>query len=221
VDYGRVTGSLNAAWAAEPTQTVNYISAHDNLTLWDKLILSCSNDSEEKRMRRNMLAAAVLFTSQGIIFFQAGEEFLRSKPKNNEGTAFEDNSYRSSDIVNSLKWNRCKDYKEVVDYYKGLITFRKEHSGLRMTKAEDIRASLRFLDWSQPNVVTFLIQDEEKEELCIIYNADVEARAIEIPPGEWKIYGVGNQAGTKLLGENPGGLVTVEPISAMLLVRSL
>lgn len=221
VDYGRVTGSLNAAWAAEPTQTVNYLSAHDNLTLWDKLTLSCGNDSEENRRKRNMLAAAILFTSQGMIFFQAGEEFLRSKPKNREGTAFEDNSYRSSDAVNSLKWNRCNDYLEVVDYYKGLSAFRKGHSGLRMTKAEDIRARLRFLDWSQPNVITFLIQSEEEEELCIIYNADSEARAIEIPTGEWKIYGKGNQAGTKLLGESPGGLITVEPISALLLVRNL
>jgi pullulanase len=221
VDYGRVVDSLNAAWAAEPTQTVNYISAHDNLTLWDKLILSNRNDSEEILKKRNLLAAAILFTSQGMPFFQAGEEFLRSKPRNTEGTAFEDNSYRSSDAVNSLKWNRCSEYKEVVEYYRGLIELRKKHSGLRMTKAEDIRARLRFLDWSQPNVITFLIQNETKEELCIIYNADSEARAIEIPQGEWKIYMMDSRAGTHILGETSGGLVTVKPISAMLLVRSL
>jgi pullulanase len=221
VDYGRVNASLNAAWAAEPTQTVNYISSHDNLTLWDKLTLSNQYDSEGNRRKRNLLAAAILFTSQGMVFFMAGEEFLRSKPKNAEGTVFDDNSYRSSDEVNSLKWNQCKEKEKVLAYYKGLIAFRKAHSGLRMTTAKDIRARLRFLEWSQPNVITFMIRTEGEEELCIIYNSNSEAKTIHIPQGEWRIYGKGNQVGTQCLGETPGGSVVVEAISALFLVRTL
>jgi pullulanase len=167
----------------------------------------------------NMLAAVIVLTSQGIPFFQAGEEFLRSKPLNREGTAFDDNSYRSPDAINSLKWNQRSVNKEVVNYYKGLIAFRKKHRGLRMSKAEEIRAHLRFLEWSQPNVVSFLISDEIDGDLCIIYNANRDTRMIKIPEGDWAVYVKGMRAGTEILECNPGGFVSVEAISALVLVK--
>jgi pullulanase len=218
VDYGRVVYSSNSPWAAEPTQTVNYTSAHDNLTLWDKLALSNSEDSHELRVRMNLLSAAILFTCQGIPFFQAGEEFLRSKPLNVEGTAFDDNSYRSPDMINSLKWDQLHTNKEVVDYYKGLIALRRKHRLLRLSKAEEIRVCLRFLEWSQPNVVSFLLADE-KEELCIIYNANKESKEILIPEGDWKVYVKGTEAGAEVMSQHPGGSVLVEAISALIMIR--
>jgi pullulanase len=218
VDYGRVLYSSNAPWAAEPTQTVNYTSAHDNLTLWDKLALSNSEDCLELRVRMNLLSAAILFTCQGIPFFQAGEEFLRSKPLNVEGTAFDDNSYRSPDMINSLKWDQLHTNKEVVDYYKGLIALRRKHRLLRLSKAEEIRVRLRFLDWSQPNVISFLLADE-MEELCIIYNANKESKEILIPEGDWKVYVKGTEAGTDVTSQHPGGGVLVEAISALIMIR--
>ncbi len=218
VDYGRVVYSSNEPWAAEPTQTVNYTSAHDNLTLWDKLALSNPEVSHELRVRMNLLSAAIIFTCQGIPFFQAGEEFLRSKPLNEEGTAFDDNSYRSPDMINSLKWDQLHTNKEVVNYYKGLIALRRKHRLLRLPKAEEIRVCLRFLEWSQPNVVSFLLTDE-REELCIIYNANNEPKDILIPEGDWKVYVRGTEAGTEATSQHPGGAVTVEPISALIMKR--
>lgn len=218
VDYGRVVSSGNAPWAGEPSQTVNYTSAHDNLTLWDKLALSNPEESLENRIRMNLLAAAIIFTCQGIPFFQAGEEFLRSKPLNEEGTEFDENSYRSPDTINSLKWNRCHEYGEAIEYYKGLIAFRKAHRLLRLTKAEELRACLNFLNWSHPNTIAFLLSDEE-EEICVIYNANQEKKRIAIPEGDWGIYAKGLKAGSTVLEHHPGGSVDVEPISAMLLVK--
>jgi pullulanase len=218
VDYGRVLYT-NDPWAIEPTQTVNYTSAHDNLTLWDKFTLSNPEDSREDRIRMNLLSAAIILTSQGIPFFQAGEEFLRSKPMNEEGTVFDDNSYRSPDAVNSLKWDTTSMNKEVVNYYKGLIAFRKKHSGLRMNKSEDVRSKLKIMDWSQPNVVTFTITDDTESELCVCYNANREAKTIHIPEGEWKVYVKGRKAGTDLLEMIKGQEVEVEAISALVLVR--
>jgi pullulanase len=220
VDYGRVVYSSNAPWAAEPTQTVNYTSAHDNLTLWDKLALSNSEDSRELRIRMNLLSAAILFTCQGIPFFQAGEEFLRSKPLNEEGTAFDDNSYRSPDMINSLKWDQLDTNKVVVDYYKGLIALRRKHRLLRLSMAEELRVRLRFLEWSQPNVVSFLLTDE-KEELCIIYNANKEPKEILIPEGDWKVYVRGTEAGKDAVSQHPGGVVMVEAISALVMIRHI
>lgn len=220
VDYGRVEYSSNAPWAVEPTQTVNYTSAHDNLTLWDKLALSNPKDTRENRVRMNLLSAAILFTCQGIPFFQAGEEFLRSKPLNEEKTAFDDNSYRSPDWINSLKWNQCQTEKEVVDYYRGMIAFRKANRLLRLSKAEEIRAYLSFLDWTQPNVVSFLLNDDT-EEICVMYNANQEPKTIRITEGDWKVYVKGVKAGTKVLERHPGGEVTIEPISALILKREI
>ncbi len=210
--------SSNAPWAAEPSQTVNYASAHDNLTLWDKLILSTPGESREDRIRMNLLSAAIVFTCQGIPFFQAGEEFLRSKPLDQEETAFDGNSYRSPDAINSLKWNRCHEYRTAVEYYKGLIAFRKAHGLLRLTSAEELRANLRFLNWCQPNMVAFLLSDEE-EEICVIYNANRESGKMVIPEGNWKVYARGQEAGTAVLEHHPGGEVEVEPISALILVQ--
>ncbi len=221
VDYGRVVYCSNTPWAAEPTQTVNYTSAHDNYTLWDKLALSNPEDSRESRAKMNMLAAAIILTCQGIPFFQAGEEFLRSKPLNREGTAFDDNSYRSPDAINSLKWNQRSVNKEVVNYYMGLIAFRRQYPSLRMTKAEEIRARLKFLEWSQPNVVSFLITDETVGDLCIIYNANQDTRTIKIPEGNWGVYAKGMSAGREAMEYLLGGFVEVEAISALVLVRQL
>jgi pullulanase len=218
VDYGRVVYSSNAPWAAEPSQTVNYTSAHDNLTLWDKLALSNSEDNHETRLRMNLLSAAILFTCQGIPFIQAGEEFLRSKPLNEEGTVFDDNSYRSPDMINSLKWDHLQRNQEVVNYYKGMIALRKEHRLLRLSKAEEIRVSLNFLDWSQPNVVSFLLSDDE-EEICVIYNANQETKVIHIPEGDWLVYVKGTKAGTEILEHHTGGAVAIEPVSALIMKR--
>ncbi len=216
VDYGLVH---NTPWAAEPIQTVNYTSAHDNYTLWDKLALSNPEDSRESRVKMNMLAAAIILTCQGLPFFQAGEEFLRSKPLNKEATVFDDNSYRSPDAINSLKWNQRSVNKEVVNYYRGMIGFRKKHPSLRMVKAEEIRARLKFLEWSQPNVVSFIIADETYGDLCIIYNANQDTRTIQIPEGNWGAYVKGMRAGINALEYLPGGLVNVEAISALILVK--
>lgn len=92
--------NYNEPWANSPIQSINYASAHDNLTLWDK-INSSTNVSLEDKIRMNKLSAAIVFTSQGVPFFQGGEEILRSKPMENGG--FNSNSYNANDDVNSIK----------------------------------------------------------------------------------------------------------------------
>lgn len=221
IDYSLVNYS-DAWWAVEPTQTITYASAHDNNTLWDKIAISNGTDSEADRIKMNLLSGAIIFTSQGIPFFQAGEEFLRSKP-DETGTAFIDNSYDSSDSVNSLKWDTLSVNKEVYDYYKGLIAFRKAHSALRMTKTSDLQANLTFLDGLEANVVGYTINNAPNGEiakaLCVIYNANKAATTVTIPEGDWNVYVKGNQAGTAILETIPGGTVTVDPISTIVLVQ--
>lgn len=218
IDYSKVLYT-NFPWALEPTQTVNYASAHDNLSLWDKITLSTPGESREDRVRMNLLCAAILLTSQGIPFFQAGEEFLRSKPLNEEGTEFDENSYMSPDSVNSLKWDAITANKETVEYYKGLIALRKAYGAFRMTKTEDIEARLKFLKWLEPNLVAFLITQPVEGEICVIYNANKERKVVHIPEGIWKVYAKGSKAGIRVLEENTGGVIYADPISAMIMMK--
>ena len=209
------------SWCKNPTQTVNYASCHDNMSLFDRLTRSTPDVSVEDRIRMNNLAAAIYMTSQGVPFFQAGEEMLRSKPL--PDGSFDHNSYSSPDSVNSLKWNDLNDaaYQDVTNYYKGLIAFRKVHPALRMTTAEDVNAHITNLGGLDFNVSAFHISsgaNGEDREFAMIFNPRGEATSVKLPEGEWNIYINGEDAGNTVLATAQGE-VSVDPISAMVLVK--
>ena len=110
-------------WTKNPTQTINYVECHDNLTLFDKLKISLKNAGSERILAAEKMAAAQIFLSSGIAFFQAGQEFLRSKN-------FSENSYNLPDKINSIKWNELGKNRKIVEYYRGLIGFRKRFGGV-------------------------------------------------------------------------------------------
>ncbi len=210
-----LTGTdISSPWAKNPTQVINYVSAHDNLTLWDKLCASNGDDTEADRIKMNKLSASIVYTSQGIPFMLSGEEILRSK----EG---DHNSYKSSDEINSIKWDEMNT--DVLDYYKGLIEFRKAHAGLRMTTGEDVQEYLEFLTDVPTQVVAFTIDGkangEISDEILVIYNAQNKAVDINIPDGEWKVCIEGGKAGTDVIRTVSGGKVTVEAISCLAMVK--
>ncbi len=122
-------------WAKRPSQCITYASAHDNLTLWDKLLksnyINDFNTLDEKIINQNKLSAAFVMMALGIPFMLAGEEFARTKYGDH-------NSYKSPDSVNSIDWTRTIRYKELVDYYKGLIAIRKKFSLLTDSSEEAV-----------------------------------------------------------------------------------
>ena len=213
IDWANTNTDICSPWANSPIQTINYVSAHDNNTLWDKLLLSNKDDTEADRIKMNNLCASVVYTSQGIPFMLSGEEILRSK----DG---DENSYKSSDAINSIKWDSMNT--EVNEYYKGLIAFRKNHAGLRMTTAEDVQKYLKFIE-APANVVAYTIDGEANgevaDQLLIIYNANRETTEVTIPDGEWQVCINAKSAGTKVIEKVSGGKVSVEGISCMALVK--
>ena len=156
IDYSKVNYSKDY-WANEPTQTVTYVSAHDNLTLWDKLCVTCPNETEENLIKMDKLSNGIVLTSQGISFIHEGEEFLRTK-------GGEHNSFKSPDSVNKLKWSRKKQYIDVFNYYKGLISLRKAHPAFRMTTTKDINENLRFLEVNENSLVAFHISGNANDD---------------------------------------------------------
>ncbi|XWS66234.1 hypothetical protein CRYUN_Cryun05aG0182100 [Craigia yunnanensis] len=89
-------GGTPVAYALYPTETVNYVSAHDNETLFDIVSLKTPVEiSVEERCRINHFATSIIALSQGIPFFHAGDEMLRSK-------SLDRDSYNSGDWFNRL-----------------------------------------------------------------------------------------------------------------------
>ncbi|MFR7897452.1 type I pullulanase, partial [Turicibacter sanguinis] len=87
----------------EPTMTLNYVECHDNMTLFDKIMLSNKCESLETRLKRQKMITALILVSQGIAFLHAGQEFNRTKDGDH-------NSYTSPDSVNKLDWDRKDEY---------------------------------------------------------------------------------------------------------------
>ena len=115
------------SWEVKNGMVVNYMSAHDNNTLWDKLILSNKDNTVEERLAMNRLGATLLMISKGTVFFQAGEEMLRTK----DG---DENSYKSSDAINNIDWSVLKEGSneyEMMRYYQELIRVRQEYAIFR------------------------------------------------------------------------------------------
>ena len=207
-------------WCKTPTQTINYASCHDNLSLFDKITLSTAKLSEADRLKMNNLSAAIVLTSQGTPLFQAGEEILRSKPDGKGG--YDHNSYKSPDSVNSIKWDNLNTqaYSDSYSYYQGLIAFRKAHPILRLTTAEAVNNAVTVMEDLDSNVNAFHINGGEIDDnLFIIFNPRKESTTITLPEGKWDVYVDGVKAGTTVL-RTVEGSVTVDAISAMILVEA-
>ena len=195
-------GGAVAAWCRSdrlpphaPSQIVSYVSAHDNFTLWDKLLCVRYEKPEftardTVALAQNRLAAGIYLTSFGLPFMQAGEEFARTK----KGVG---NSYRSSPALNRLDWNRAEQYHALVDYYRGLLALRAAFPHLGST---DRRApeALQFFALEQPLVGWTLPavwgDGAAWSALCVFYNPTETACTVPLPAGQWKLLSDGTSS---------------------------
>jgi pullulanase len=93
-----------AGYASEPSEVVNYVENHDNQTLYDSHAFKLPvGTSTEDRARVQMLGVAITALSQGIAYFHAGIDVLRSK-------SMDRNSFDSGDWFNRLDWTYQTNY---------------------------------------------------------------------------------------------------------------
>ncbi len=213
------------AFLKQPSQSVTYVSAHDNYTLYDKLILSTKNDEsydqrDESIVDMNKLAAAILMTSQGTIFMQAGEEFARTK-------LGDENSYISSDKINQLDWNNLIKYADLDSYYQGLIEIRKNFKPFRDPTTTSAK-KIAFSD-TDNGVVAYTLEnsvtkDNEWAYVAVLFNATDERTEVTLKqsgntklPQKWEIVADKGQAGLEGIGVIEGNKITVDPGSALIL----
>lgn len=215
----------NEFWANEPYQTINYASAHDNYTLWDKLQISTPNCTEEELIAMNKLIAGIILTSQGISFVHAGEEMARTK-EDEEGKLVE-NSFESSDKVNKIYWDRKVKYKDLFEYYKGLISLRKEYKAFRMNTNEEIKENIHFLkkgvNFSENNLVAYIIDakniDIKCEKIAVIINANNKDVDVELEESNWHVMVDEKTAGNEIIETIKDSKVNVSRKSIKVLIK--
>ncbi|WP_195951497.1 type I pullulanase [Clostridium saudiense] len=215
----------NEFWANEPYQTINYASAHDNYTLWDKLQIYTPNCTEEELIAMNKLIAGIILTSQGISFVHAGEEMARTK-EDEEGKLVE-NSFESSDKVNKIYWDRKVKYKDLFEYYKGLISLRKEYKAFRMNTNEEIKENIHFLkkgvNFSENNLVAYIIDakniDIKCEKIAVIINANNKDVDVELEESNWHVMVDEKTAGNEIIETIKDSKVNVSRKSIKVLIK--
>ncbi len=217
IDYKKVQWlDVPEPWAREPSQTINYVSCHDNHTLWDRLTLSVPEATEAEKIQMHKLAGAIVLTSQGVSFLHAGVEMLRTK----NGV---ENSFESPDEINQIDWSRKAKYKDVYNYYKGLIQLRKNHPAFRMTTNDLLQKHLRFLDTESEHLIAYTLSDHANgdawREILVALNGNTKPEQAAIPAGEWTIALDGKEVKESGLGLLGKGRLTVPANSAMVLYR--
>jgi len=208
--FGIMGGNTSGmSWRVTKNMVVNYMSAHDNNTLWDKLILSNGADSVENRLAMNRLGATILMISKGTVFFQAGEEMLRTK----DG---DENSYKSSDAINNIDWSVLSEGTNeynMYEYYKGLIAMRQAYDIFR---GINTAVTGKVVDSSNGRA-TVTIDNHIGGKAMVIMNPTGEAMTYNLT-SSWHMVCDGTQAGAASLGVVEGEIV-IPAYSAIVLVN--
>ena len=202
-----LTGGVKSkivSWHVKDNAVVNYMSCHDNHTLYDRLLASNGNDIEEDRLQMNRFGISVIMIGKGIPFFLAGEEMLRSK-------GGDSNSYASGDEVNNIRWDDLAAGSEAMkmrDYYRSLIAMRKANDFI--TKGEIECAVAR------ENAIEITWTQDGKTVAFAVVNPSAGAMDWTLPEGEWGVLMM-NDAIAAEPAETVSGAVKIEGRTVLLL----
>jgi len=199
---------LGQGWSVPNAMVINYMSAHDNNTLWDKLLLSNPDNSDDQRNSMNKFGAAIIMISKGTPFWQAGEEMLRTK-------GGDENSYKSSDEVNNINWSvlcdGTREYETML-YYKGLIEMRKTFDIFTSPSAQVVSA-----EELGSGILVVKFDDGKGGQALVLINPHNTALPCSIE-GEWNLVADGTRAGSEVLSRDSDS-VTVDAISLRVYVN--
>ena len=194
VIFGLLGGQKTAgvSWSVNDAMVINYMSSHDNNTLWDKLHMTCPEASEAELLEMNRLGAATVLIARGTPFFLAGEEFLRTK-------GGDSNSYASSDAVNNLDWDALtpeSDAWQMAEYYRELIALRRGNAFFTKAElsAEPVGDQAILVTWTE----------DGRAVACAVINPGDEPFAPALEDGNRNVL-----FGSAENGEVPGRSVTV------------
>lgn len=259
-----IEGSPDLFPGKTPAFSVNYLNCHDGFTLYDTTAYNlthnesnayyspddpvfdtcswnCGAEGEtddpdinalRKRQMKNMMT--LLFLSRGVPMFPAGDEFANTQYGNS-------NAFSQDNRISWLDWNRLERYRDVHEYIRRLIAFRKAHPVIRKGDYHTGPNTTGYpemswhseqpwhLDRSSPFLTFGLMYSESAadlgtEEDCFIYcayNAHWEAHSFElpvIPAGlEWTVVLDSADEDLASCGKAHSGRLVLVPRSCILL----
>lgn len=232
----------------DPGDVVQYIAAHDNLTLHDVIaqsIKKSSENAEEEIQKRIRLGNAIILTSQGTAFLHAGQEYGRTKKwnttgnpsgeytKTSAGEIFIHNSYDASDIINKFDWETVTTdtiQKRTMEYTKGLIAIRKSSDAFRLGTKNLVDSNVTLISSDSIKtddlVIAYKCKSTTNEEFYIFINADEKERTInlDIDLTNAKVLADSETAGVSEIASPKGvkiekSSIQLEPLTVLILKK--
>jgi pullulanase len=208
--------SSRQPWANTPSQCINYVSCHDNYTLFDKLQYSCPESSMEDTERMTRLAIGILLTAQGVPFLHSGVEMHRSKGGHHD-------SYRSPDGVNQMEWSKKALFGDLVQFTRDCIELRRQHPAFRMNDSDMVREKLSFFQKYIPGVIAFQLKDNANgdpwKNIVVLFNGNNYSVEYEIPEKRWLIVAQNGEIQPHGMGHVTTAKVRLHPVSMMVLAE--
>ncbi|WP_051177361.1 type I pullulanase [Helcococcus sueciensis] len=201
-------------------QIIQYVEAHDNLTLWDKLKFTNPDEDDETLLKRHKMSTTIVTLSQGTPFIHAGQEFARTKDGDH-------NSYKSSDEINRIDWDRAEEFSTHIDYFRELVKIRKAYNVFDLKEYSDINRVFNKLN-AEDQLIAYELKDinasqnSSNEHLYISYNASNETKEINVDNGTYKVLVRDQKANVNGLEtiEVTNGKVEVLPLSSLVLAKN-
>ena len=175
VVFGILGGQKYSAssWHVDGNMVINYVACHDNNTIWDKLLESNPDASDEERFAMNRLCEEIIFLGKGTPFMLAGEEFLRTKQGDH-------NSYKSSDEINNLDWDSLVPGSlnmRMHDLVKELIALRKANPFFTQGEPE--------CEILENNAIRVVWTLNGETVAAALINPNDEPIPADLPAGDW------------------------------------
>lgn len=198
-----------------PLNNVQYLEAHDGLTLHDNILYNCALDENNEQQRNELykrlkLGNFIVLTSQGIPFLHAGQEYGRSKPalyESCENTgAFVRNSYNAPDLINAFKWNRTKEQNELCEYTKSLLKFRNSTGIFKLGSLAEIEKSVQFQEQLSKNQLLVYCINQKNSCWFVAVNVSKEKQSLALAIKRPQVYADINGASVHKI-EKPEGIV--------------
>ena len=210
---GAWRGGQHGYWPRQAGQVVQYISAHDNLTLWDKLAAVGRRRDydapDAELLAQNRLAAGIYLTCQGLPFMQAGEEWGRTKHGDH-------NSYKGPLETNKLDWTRAHrpEFAALTAFYRGMLAIRRTCARIAGAYGEPQPFVLALQGW----LIGFIPESPDPKDVVVVYyNPERTHQWVSLPIGSWRKLADGVHAGTNPFGPIYRDAMELPPVSVTVL----
>lgn len=203
-------------WPKRAGQVVQYVSAHDNYTLWDKLAAVGRRGDydcpDADLLAQNRMTAGIYLTCQGLLFMQAGEEWGRTKYGDH-------NSYKGPLATNRLDWTRAHrpEFAALTAFYRGMLAIRRAYPRLSGAAGEPEPFILALPGW----LIGFVPENDGTAtagQLAVYYNPERTRQWASLPAGTWRKVSDGVHAGVTPFGPCFRDALELAPTSVTVLV---